>query len=71
MLEEAITGDFAIIRSLKADKYGNAVFNKSARNFNVDIATAGKTTILETEEIVDQIDPDQVHLPGIYVNRIF
>ena len=57
-MEEAIKGDFAIIRSAKADKYGNAVFNKSARNFNVDIATAGRITILETEEIVDEIDPD-------------
>lgn len=47
------------------------MFNKSARNFNADMATAGRITIVEAEEIVDEIEPDQIHLPGIYVHRVF
>ncbi|VVC39292.1 Coenzyme A transferase active site,3-oxoacid CoA-transferase, subunit B,3-oxoacid CoA-transferase, subunit [Cinara cedri] len=72
VLEKAITADYAIIKAQKADHEGNLVFNKSARNFNAVMCAAAKTTIVEVEEIVDtgSIDPDQVHVPGIYVNRI-
>ena len=56
----------------KADKAGNLIFNKTARNFNPDVATAGKVTIVEVEQLVEtgELDPDQIHLPGIYVHRI-
>ncbi|XP_015601600.1 succinyl-CoA:3-ketoacid coenzyme A transferase 1, mitochondrial [Cephus cinctus] len=72
VLETAITGDFAFIKAWKADKAGNLIFRKSARNFNPVMCKAAKTSIVEVEEIVEngQLDPDQVHLPGIYVNRI-
>jgi 3-oxoacid CoA-transferase subunit A len=72
ILEEAITGDFAIIKAWKADKFGNLVYRKTARNFNPLAATAGKITVVEVEEIVEpgELDPDQIHTPGIYVNRI-
>jgi len=72
LLEESITGDFALIRAWRADKLGNLQFRKSARNFNQDVATAGKITIAEVEEIVEvgEIYPDQVHLPSCYVDRI-
>ncbi len=72
ILEEAITGDFAIIKAWKADRYGNLVFRKTARNFNPMAATAGKITVVEVEEIVEpgQLDPDEIHTPGIYVNRL-
>lgn len=72
ILEEAITGDFAIVKAWKADKYGNLVFRKTARNFNPMAATAGKITVVEVEEIVEpgELDPDEIHTPGIYVNRL-
>jgi 3-oxoacid CoA-transferase subunit A len=72
ILEEAITGDFAIIKAWKADKFGNLVYRKTARNFNPLAATAGKITVVEVEEIVEpgELDPDQIHTPGIYVNRV-
>nr|AXY94677.1 succinyl-CoA:3-ketoacid coenzyme A transferase 1 [Habrobracon hebetor] len=72
VMEKAITGDFALIKAWKADKAGNLVFRKSARNFNPVMAKAAKVTIVEAEEILEvgQIDPDQVHVPGIYVQRI-
>jgi 3-oxoacid CoA-transferase subunit A len=62
----------ARVKAQKADKAGNLVFNKTARNFNPDVATSGKITIVEVEELVEigDIDPDQIHLPGIYVHRI-
>ncbi|EGR29886.1 hypothetical protein IMG5_146590 [Ichthyophthirius multifiliis] len=73
ILEESIFGDFALIKAQKADKNGNLVFNRTARNFNQDMATAAKVVIAEVEEIVEngEIDPDSVHVPGIYVKRIF
>ena len=73
VLERSITGDFAMVKAWKADKFGNLVFRKTSRNFNPVAATAGKITVAEVEEIVDlgEIDPDQVHLPGVYVQRIF
>ncbi len=72
ILEEAIMGDFAIVKAWKADRYGNLVFRKTARNFNPMAATAGKITVVEVEEIVEvgELEPDQIHTPGIYVNRV-
>jgi len=72
VLEQAIKGDFALIKAWKADTRGNLVFRSTARNFNVDAATAGKVCIAEVEEIVEagEIAPDEVHLPGVYVHRI-
>jgi len=72
ILEEAITGDFAIVKAWKADKYGNLIFRKTARNFNPMAATAGKITVVEVEEIVEpgELNPDEIHTPGIYVNRL-
>jgi len=72
ILEEAITSDFAIVKAWKADKFGNLVFRKTARNFNPLAATAGKITVVEVEEIVEpgELDPDEIHTPGIYVNRL-
>ncbi|KOX75573.1 Succinyl-CoA:3-ketoacid coenzyme A transferase 1, mitochondrial [Melipona quadrifasciata] len=72
VMETAITGDFALVKAWKADKAGNLVFRKSARNFNPVMCKAAKITIAEVEEIVEigQLDPDHVHLPGIFVDRI-
>jgi len=72
ILEEAIVGDFAIVKAWKADRYGNLVFRKTARNFNPMAATAGKITVVEVEEIVEpgELDPDQIHTAGIYVDRL-
>lgn len=72
MLEEALTADFSLIKAWKADKHGNLVFRKTARNFNPMMAAAGKITIAEVEEIVEvgELDPDQIHTPGIYVQGI-
>ena len=72
ILERSLVADVALVKAQKADKAGNLVFNKTARNFNPDVATAGKITIVEVEELVEtgSIDPDQIHLPGIYVHRI-
>lgn len=73
VLERAITGDIAIVRAAKADKFGNLVFRKTARNFNPLCAMAGKITVVEAEEIVEigEIDPDDVQLSGAFVQRIF
>ena len=73
VLERAITADFAIVKAWKGDAMGNLLFRKTARNFNPMIATCGKITIAEVEEMVPigSFDPDNVHLPGIYVQRIF
>ena len=72
LMERAIFADVAIIKGYKADKFGNVIYHKTARNFNPIMATAAKTTICEVEEIVETgtFDPDSVHLPGIYVSRI-
>jgi 3-oxoacid CoA-transferase subunit A len=72
ILERAIRGDFALIKAWKADRMGNLVYRKTARNFNQMMATAGKITIAEVEEIVEpgELDPDQIHTPGIYVKRL-
>ncbi|MGE0633559.1 MAG: CoA transferase subunit A [Pseudobdellovibrionaceae bacterium] len=73
ILENAIKGDFAFVKAWKGDKFGNLVFRKTSRNFNPMAATAGKITVAEVEELVEvgELDPDQVHTPGIYVQRIF
>lgn len=72
LLEKGITGDFALVKAWKADKFGNLVFRKTARNFNPMIATAGKITVVEVEELVEvgELDPDQIHTPGVFVQRI-
>jgi 3-oxoacid CoA-transferase subunit A len=72
VLEEAIVTDFALVRAKIGDTHGNLVFEKSARNFNPAAGMAGRITIAEVDELVPagQIDPDDVHLPGIYVHRI-
>jgi 3-oxoacid CoA-transferase subunit A len=72
ILERGIVGDFALVKAWKADEFGNLVFRKTARNFNPMIATAGKITIAEVEEIVPvgELDPDQIHTPGVFVQRI-
>ncbi|KAK9871804.1 hypothetical protein WA026_014259 [Henosepilachna vigintioctopunctata] len=72
IMEEAIVGDYALIKAWKADPLGNLIYHKSARNFNPTMAKAARTTIVEVEEIVDvgEIKPDEVHTPGIFVDRI-
>jgi len=72
ILELPIVGDFALVKAYKADRAGNLVYRKTARNFNPMIATAGRVTIAEVEEIVEigELDPDAVHTPGIYVQRV-
>lgn len=72
ILERGIVGDFALIKAWKADPLGNLVFRRTSRNFNPIAATAGKVTIVEAEEIVKvgELDPDEIHTPGIYVQRI-
>lgn len=71
VMETALRADVALVKAWKADEAGNLVFRKTARNFNPACAMAGKVCIVEVEEVpVGAIDPDQVHLPGIYVHRI-
>src|SRR3569623_2910112 len=73
VLEHAIRGAFAIVKAWKGAKWGNLVFRKTSRNFNPLMAQAGKVCVVEVEQLVEvgEIDPDQVHLPSIYVQRIF
>jgi 3-oxoacid CoA-transferase len=72
VMEEAITGDFSLVKAWKGDTDGNLIFRSTARNFNPDCAKAGKICIAEVEELVEpgMLDPDEIHLPGIYVQRI-
>jgi 3-oxoacid CoA-transferase len=72
VLEEAIRADLSIVKAWKGDRLGNLVFNKTARNFNPMIATCGKLCVAEVEELVEvgELDPDGIHVPGIYVDRI-
>ena len=72
ILEMSLTADVALVKAYKADKAGNLVFRKTARNFNPDCAMAGRFTIAEVEQVVEigEIDPDDIHLPGIYINRV-
>ncbi|HEY1146858.1 MAG TPA: CoA-transferase, partial [Allosphingosinicella sp.] len=73
ILERGIRADLSIIKGWKADEAGNLIFRKTARNFNAPMATAGKVCVAEVEEIVPvgSLDPDSIHLPSIYVNRLF
>lgn len=73
LLEYAFDVDFSIVKAWKGDTHGNLIFRMTSRNFNPLVAMAGKITIAEVEELVPagQLDPDQIHLPGIYVHRIF
>lgn len=73
VLERGITGDFALVKAWKADTFGNLIFRKTARNFNPMMATAGKITVVEVEEIVPvgELDPDQIHTSGVFVQRIY
>ncbi len=72
ILERAITGDFAIVKGWKADWYGNVIYRHTAQNFNPLMATAGRITVVEVEEIVPpgELDPVAIHTPGIYVDRL-
>ncbi|MCE1230118.1 MAG: CoA transferase subunit A [Firmicutes bacterium] len=72
VMERGILGDFSLVAAWKADRMGNLVFRKTARNFNPMAATAGKICIAEVEELVDvgQLDPDQIHTPGVFVHRV-
>lgn len=72
VLERGIVGDFSMVAAWKADRMGNLVFRKTARNFNPVAATAGRICIAEVEELVEvgDLDPDHVHLPGVYVHRV-
>lgn len=73
VLEEAFKADFAIVKAWKGDETGNLIFKGTARNFNACMAGAGKITIAEVEELVPAgtLDPNEIHIPGIYVKRIF
>lgn len=72
LMEESITGDFAIVKGWKADHFGNVIYRHTAQNFNPLAATAGKITVVEVEEIVEpgELDPAHIHTPGIYVDRV-
>lgn len=72
VMERAIVGDFSLVAAWKADRFGNLVFRKTARNFNPMAATAGKICIAEVEELVEPgvLDPDQIHTPGVFVHRV-
>jgi 3-oxoacid CoA-transferase subunit A len=73
IFEHGLTADFAFVKAWKGDKWGNLIYRKTARNFNPVMATAGRVTIAEVEELVEvgQLDPDAVHTPAIFVQRIF
>ena len=73
LMELALHADFAIVKAWKGDRFGNLVFRKTTRNFSSSMARAGNVTIAEVEHLVEpgELDPDQIHVPGIYVHRIF
>ena len=72
VLEEALEADFAIVKAMKGDTHGNLVFHATARNFNPIMAIAGETTVAEVEQLVEpgELDPDEIHTPGVFVQRI-
>src|SRR5579859_5783380 len=72
IMEEAIQGEYALVKAWKADKHGNLIFRLAANNFNGAMARNARVTIVEAEEIVEpgELDPAQIHVPGIYVDRI-
>jgi 3-oxoacid CoA-transferase subunit A len=73
LMEHALKADFAFIKAWKGDKWGNLIYRKTARNFNPMMATAAKVTIAEVEHLVEigELDPDSIHTPNVFVNRIF
>lgn len=73
VMEKALKGDFALVKAWKGDKFGNLIYKQTARNFNPIMALAGKITIAEVEELVEpgELDPDKIHTPAIFVQRIF
>lgn len=73
LMEMALHADFALVKAWKGDRFGNLVFRKTTRNFSTSMARAGRITVAEVEELVEpgQLDPDQVHVPSVYVHRIF
>jgi 3-oxoacid CoA-transferase subunit A len=73
LMEHAFDSDFAIVKAWKGDTHGNLIYRETARNFNPMMAMAGRITIAEVEELVPagELDPDQIHTPGIFVHRIF
>jgi 3-oxoacid CoA-transferase subunit A len=71
VMETALHADLSIIKAWKADKFGNLIYRKTARNFNPMMAAAGKFCVVEVEEIVDELDSDNIHTPSIYVDRLF
>jgi 3-oxoacid CoA-transferase subunit A len=73
LIEKAFEADYSIVKAWKGDTAGNLIFRSTARNFNQSMAMAGKITIAEVEELVEagQLNPDHIHVPGIYINRIF
>jgi 3-oxoacid CoA-transferase subunit A len=73
LMEHALYADFAIVKAWKGDKYGNLLFRKTTRNFSTSMAKAGRITIAEVEHLVEpgELDPDQIHVAGVYVHRIF
>ena len=72
IMERGLTADFALVKAWKGDRHGNLIYRKTAQNFNAMMATAGRVTIAEVEELVEpgELDPDQIHTPGIFVQRI-
>lgn len=73
VMERGLTADYAIVKAWKGDRHGNLIFRKTARNFNSIMCTAGRITIAEVEELVEpgELDPDTIHTPGIFVQRVF
>jgi 3-oxoacid CoA-transferase subunit A len=73
VMENWLRADFALVKAWKGDRFGNLVYKRTARNFNPMMAMAGKITVAEVEELVEpgELDPDEIHTPGIFVNRIF
>jgi len=73
VMERWIRGDFSFVKAWKGDRFGNLIYRKTARNFNPLVAAAGRITVAEVEEIVEtgELDPDQIHTPGVFVRRIF
>lgn len=72
VMERSLVADVSLVKAYKADKAGNLVYRKTARNFNPNVAVAGKITVVEVEQLVEngELDPDEIHTPGIYVHRI-
>ena len=72
LLERGLTADYALVKAWRGDRHGNLIYRKTARNFNPMMATAGRITIAEVEELVEpgELDPDAVHTPGIFVQRV-